>query len=75
MTLDERIEALTHTVELLAQMHLDNERKFEERFAKFEERFGKYDERLAKVVDVVERLAAIAQSHEHRLNNLENPGS
>jgi di/tripeptidase len=50
MTLDERVEALTHTVELMAQMRTDDERKYEERFH--------------RILDVVERVAEIAESHE-----------
>ena len=59
MSLDERLEALTHSVELLAQMHQDNERK--------------YDERFHKILDVIEKLAQIAESHERRLNHLDGP--
>ncbi|MGI9070159.1 MAG: hypothetical protein ACR2JB_02230 [Bryobacteraceae bacterium] len=32
MNLDERLEALTHTVALQAQMRIDDERKYEDRF-------------------------------------------
>jgi hypothetical protein len=64
MSLDERLEALTHSVELLAQMHQDNERKYEERF-------NKYDERFNKILDAIEKLAQIAESHERRLNHLD----
>ncbi len=64
MSPDERIEALTHNVELLAQMHLDGERKFEERFRK-------YDERFNRILDAIEKLAQIASNHEGRLKDLE----
>ena len=64
MTLDERLGALTHSVELLAQMHQNNGRKYEERFNKYEERFG-------KILDAIEKLAQIAESHERRLNHLD----
>jgi di/tripeptidase len=57
MTLDERLEALTHTVELMAQMRTDDERKYEERFH--------------RILDVVERVAEIAESHERPLDGLE----
>jgi di/tripeptidase len=68
MNLDERLEALTHTVELLAQMRIDDERKYEERFKKFEERFH-------RILDAIEKLAQIAESHERRLDGLEGQRS
>jgi hypothetical protein len=63
MNIDERIEALTQTVELLAHMHQDNEKK--------------WDERLGKMLDIVERLEIIQiherrhNDHDTRLDNLE----
>jgi len=51
-------------MELLAAMHRDNERRFEERFAKHEERFD-------RIADMLERLMAIVESHERRLSDLE----
>ncbi|MGA8028625.1 MAG: hypothetical protein WB992_15890 [Bryobacteraceae bacterium] len=72
MSPDERIEALTHTVELLAQMHLDNERKHDERLRQTDERLRQTDERLNRIVGVVEKLAQIAESHERRIDALES---
>jgi hypothetical protein len=59
MNIDDRIEALTQTVKLLAQMHLDNEKKATANEAKWNERFG-------KMPDIVERLDKIIQIHEAR---------
>ncbi len=64
MNIDDRIEALTQSVELLAQMHHDNE-------AKYEERFKRLDEFIERIVSVRESLAAIAANHQRRLTNLE----
>jgi hypothetical protein len=50
MTIDERIEALTQSVELLSRMHQDNERRYELLF----ERQG----------HLLERLVNIAENHE-----------
>ena len=36
MNLDERLEALTQSVEFLAQMHRDNEVKYQQRFERLE---------------------------------------
>jgi hypothetical protein len=38
MTIDERLEALTHSVELLASMQLHAAEEYEERFLRHEER-------------------------------------
>lgn len=59
-TIDERLEALTHTVELIAGMQLQTEAVMKE---------------LAKShlqhEDAIARLALIADSHENRISNLE----
>ncbi|MGA3017817.1 MAG: hypothetical protein ABSF62_11915 [Bryobacteraceae bacterium] len=54
MNIDERIEALTQTVELLAHMHQDLEKK--------------WDQRFGKMLDIVERLDRVIQIHEERPN-------
>ena len=56
MTIDERLEALTHSVELLAQMHRDNEGKYEQRFEHIESL-------MERIVTVQETLGAIASTH------------
>ena len=61
MTIDERIEALTHTVELLASFHRDHEKRMDEMEKK-------WDERLGKMLDIVERLDRMIQIHDARLN-------
>ena len=57
MTMDERLEALTHSVELLAHMQRDNEARLEARFS--------------RIMDALERLADIAANHDRRLDGLE----
>jgi hypothetical protein len=64
---------LTHTVELLAQMHMDASKDYEERFRANEER-------LAQLMDTMNRLGRILEihdqqigDHERRLDNLERP--
>jgi hypothetical protein len=64
MNLDERIEALVQSVELLAAMHKDNEKRYEERFAKTDgqiRRLGKY----------VHTIAGLVLDHDARLRPLE----
>jgi hypothetical protein len=54
MNIDERIEALTQSVELLASMHQDLEQK--------------WDERMGKMLDIQDKLAQIIVIHEERIN-------
>jgi len=58
MTIDERLEALTQSVELLAQMHRDNERQLNEKFA--------------ILADTMNRVGRIIEIHEHRLDSHED---
>lgn len=63
MTIDERLErlaertdAIAQSVELLTSLHLNSERRYEERFAKTEERFARNEERLAQLMETMNRL-------------------
>lgn len=58
MNIDQRIEALTHSVELLSQMHQDNEKRYASYFG--------------TIADAIKRLTDIAESHEARIRDLEN---
>ncbi len=58
MNIDERIEALTHSVELLSQMHQDNEKRHASYFG--------------AISDAITRLTDMAESHEQRIRELEN---
>jgi hypothetical protein len=58
--LKERHEALTQTVEIIAGMQKDNER-----------RFAETDRRIGQVLEAITQLGHIAASHDHRLDNLE----
>jgi hypothetical protein len=70
MTLDERLEALTHSVELLASMHEDAQKRSED----FQKQMTVF---AAQIRDAVARLANIAAAHEERLDDrqqrIENP--
>jgi len=57
MTIDERIEALTQSVELIASLHKDLEEQTAARFA--------------DTVQFINRLAHIAEAHEERLDRIE----
>ena len=63
--LTERHEALTQTVEIIASMQKDNERRAAERGAEF-------DRRMGQVLESITRLGNIAESHDHRQDDLED---
>ncbi|HXM44834.1 MAG TPA: hypothetical protein VN924_26595 [Bryobacteraceae bacterium] len=71
MTIDERLEALTRSLELWQHMQMDASKEYEERFRANEKR-------LAQLMDTMNRLGRILEIHdrqidEHgdRLDNLE----
>jgi chromosome segregation ATPase len=74
MNIDERLEALTQTVELLAQMHKDNEQGME-RFGREMERLSERNARLeglvTEIAEGTARLLHVVETHEQRINNLE----
>jgi len=86
MTIEERLEAITQTLELVAQMQLDHEKRSEERLNKLDDRLDKMGERLDTVterldtvterlgqaMDAINGLARIAELHQHRLDNHED---
>ena len=57
MTIDERIQALTESLELLSHMHMD----FEKKWTAIAFDMG----------DAVKRLTKIAEDHEKRITDLE----
>jgi hypothetical protein len=60
MTIDERLEALTHTAELIAPAQI-----------KADEKIDKLTALLAETGGFINQLARIAESHEHRIDRLE----
>jgi len=79
MSFEERLEliaqrhqALAETVEIVAGMQREAERREQERDAKLAKRDAKYNERFTRVLDVVEQLASVVQSHERRIQDLEH---
>ncbi|MBV9611685.1 MAG: hypothetical protein JO091_04400 [Acidobacteriaceae bacterium] len=56
--IDQRIEALTHSVELLSQMHQDNEKR--------------YNRMFEQLVTMNERLVRIVEDHDERIRRLES---
>jgi hypothetical protein len=72
MDIEQKLEALTQTVELLARMHLGNETLFREHQAEYRERSLRTDERLAQLMETMNRLANIVEAEDQRLDDLES---
>ena len=67
MNIDERIEALTQTVELLAH-HSETTDKHLNQMANHSQAV---DKRLDRIAEFLDRLAHIVEVHERRLSKLE----
>jgi hypothetical protein len=60
MNIDQRLEALTQTVELLAPMHKETEKHM----ARLAEKSAEFEEGMAKIADIL-------ANHDHPLDKLE----
>ncbi len=76
MTIDERLEALTQSVELIASLHRDNE----QRVAQMVDSMNRNEQRVGQVMDTMNRMGRIIEIHDadldnlnHRLDKLEHP--
>jgi hypothetical protein len=63
-TIDERLEAVAQSLELVAAMHLDDDREFRTRFAEIAKAQAQDGEHIRALV-------RIAEIHERRLSHLE----
>ena len=78
MNIDERLEALTQTVELLAAMHKESEVRLaasseqtDQRFAETDRRFAEVARLFAETHEFINSLAHVAEAHENRIDDLE----
>jgi hypothetical protein len=71
MTLDERIEALTQSVELLVHSNRDNEAHITAMREENDRRFAEISRLFAQTHEFINSLAHIAEAHEQRLHDLE----
>jgi hypothetical protein len=62
MTIDERLEALTQSVELLSHMHQENE-----------SRMGEMMQAITRLSNIALVHDAEIADHEHRIGDLERP--
>jgi hypothetical protein len=71
MTIDERLEALTQSLELIALMQQAEENRAAERDAKTDQRIGRILDVVEKQAGNVDKLAAIVHDHQGRIQRLE----
>lgn len=64
MNPDERIEALTQSVELLASIQRDSQKRSDQRLARLEQL-------VTEIAEGTARLLRAVESHEHRISDLE----
>jgi 3-phosphoglycerate kinase len=72
MTIDERLEALTQSLELLSHMHQEREREDEKRMARVNQALTALAEAQVKTEDAMARLAHIADIQDRRITRLED---
>jgi hypothetical protein len=65
MNIDQRLESLTQTVELLAAMQQDNEKRWEKRW-------GEITTALQQDGEHIRALVRVAELHHERLSRLED---
>jgi hypothetical protein len=71
MTIDERLEALTQSLELIALMQQAEENRAAERDAKTDQRIGRILDVVEKQAGNIDKLAAIVHDHQGRIQRLE----
>jgi len=85
MTIDERLETLARSMELLTRLPVDTEKRHEERFAQYDRLFkdneqrmeqvldaiNRQEQRMGQVLDAINRLANIAEAYQMRLDEHE----
>ena len=70
-TFDERLEALKQTLELVAAMHIDNDKEFRERFAEINTTLQRVAANQERDGEHILALVRIAELHEQRLSRPE----
>ena len=69
--LTERHEALAQSLELVAAMQRENERRIAELAAENREGFAEMRKGFAETLQFINQLARVAEAHEHRWDSLE----
>jgi hypothetical protein len=73
MTIDERIGALTQSVELIASLHRDTGKHLAELEDKLRESAERTERHIIKLTDAMTELVHIVQDQEHRIRDVERP--
>jgi hypothetical protein len=72
MTLDERLEALTQSVELIAATQTDNERRTRMGFETLTSLHADNERRMGQLMETMNHLGRIVENHEQRIEHLED---
>ena len=79
MNIDQRLEALTarhealsQSLELLAAMQQDNEKRWERRLEAYDQRLEKITTAIQQDAENIRALARVAELHHQRLERLED---
>jgi len=67
MNIDERLAALTQSLELLASFHKDNEKRIE----RLAESHVRLESLVTQIAEGTARLLHVVEVHEHRISDLE----
>jgi hypothetical protein len=70
-SIDERLEAIKQTLELVAAMHVDNDKEFRERFAEIATILQQVAANQERGAEHIHGLVRIAELHDRRLTHLE----
>ena len=73
MTIDERFENIAHTLDTLIKIHLDNDREYRERIDQLTAAVHELRITAQQDGENIRALARIAEIHERRLTDLEDP--
>ena len=72
MNNDQRIDALTQSVELLSHMHQDNEKRYAAQFEVMGAALIELKGMTGRIVGICETLGKIVTDHDARLKDLED---
>ena len=71
MTIDERLEALAQSVELLAAMQRDHEKQQDNREKRQDNRMQQLEDLMGQIMEATARLVRTAELHSERMNGHE----
>ncbi len=69
--IDDASAAVAQNLELLSQMHMDNERRLASLEQQTAQRFAETAQRFSETLGFINKLAHIAEAHDRRIEDLE----